>query len=136
MENDFKIPRSWSGMLTSKNAYLIADKILEILDNKVYTVVVVNEFYMYEPEIRLNQKLHRENTHPNPVTVQRFSNTHTGIMISDSYGLYPISSFIESDKYDRDVKQQVLIKFEYDQVMIKQRTLSGNIIMWLFKVTE
>lgn len=133
MDKDFEIPRNWSAMLTSKNADKIAERILEILDNTTYSVVVVNEFYRFEPEIKVNQKLHREDNHPNPVTVQRFSDNHTGITISDSYGLYPISSFIESDRYDCDVKQQAYIRFAYKEVIIKQRTPAGHIIMWLFK---
>lgn len=91
----------WHDTLTTENANLVGALILRCLDGHKFTTVHCLEYAGYKPEVRLHEKLHGGRDDVN-VSVHHHSETHTQIILCDSYGVDGTSTTQTENRYDPD----------------------------------
>lgn len=120
---------NWYGTLTIDNIQEVADAILEKLSGKTYAFVSAYEYRRYEPETRLNQRLHN-GTNGSPLSVYYGENgDYAGFNFCDTYGVWGCSTNTNQKNWDSSYNNPYIV-FDYDQITITQRTPAGKLAYW------
>jgi len=113
-------------MLTTKNYKEVVKHLMEMLNGRVFTTVIINEDFGLCPDINQGQVL------KNPIKSYHDKNVAVaGFDIHDSHGIWCIHTDLEKDQYDPKFNNPYF-EFKKDWFTVRHRAGAGNLLCWTF----
>lgn len=126
------LDRDWHGTVTKSNIEAIGKRLQQLLDGKTFTVIWVNEFFKYEPEVRVHQRLEgsrnaKFGSGDNITITNDFNQPFGFIHFCDTYGVWSFDTTLVTPGPHDNFKAASFVAFKDEQVTITHRLPAGNL---------
>ena len=112
-----KPSRNWFGHLTANNIDDIVSVLIDMLEGQKYSFASMRWLQGFEPEMDMKTSQELKGA----ISIYRASDTHVGFSVSDSCGVWTVSTGDEG----------AFISFEHWKVTIRHKSPSGNDLTWI-----
>lgn len=136
----------WYGMLTIDNINEVVTQIKEVIDGKKYTFVAVNMYgnennpgrLVSDVDVRTSQEVRHDKAKNGQTFTVWFDDESphprfAGFNVSDSYGVWGLSTRTNSHDYDYEFKNPYIV-IDHDKISISHRAPAGHILYWIIAV--
>lgn len=122
---------NWYGKLTIENIEQVVGLFRQLLENRRYTFVAINELFR-RPDVRTGQRLEPHKATSGEAFSVWFDDKNSppafaGFNAVDTYGVWGLST---------SVNEQPYVVFEWNKVTIEHNAPAGNKLIWVLAIEQ